>query len=867
MKTKNLFSGLLLSFLSVAYCFAQTPQSISYQAVARDVSGNIIANQNVSIRFSIRNLSAAGSILYTETHLATTNDFGLFNLKIGAGTPVTGTFSSINWSNGTKFLQIEIDLSGGSTYTLLGTQQLISVPYALFSASSETVSGIIPLANGGTNTNLSSGIATGDLLRGTSTGFTRLPSVATGNVLLSGGVGAAPSYGKVGLTTHVSGTLPLANGGTAATTATSARANLGAAASGINSDINSLTGLTTPLSVSQGGSGASSLSGYLKGNGGSAFTTVATIPAADISGNIPGNANGFTGSLTGDVTGTQSATQVTRINGSPLGTTVGATTGQILTYNGTQWIPSTATNVTDPVVSNSGSDNTGGAVPNGGCPGLSKTVILSGLPTSVPSNQISVTVNVIVAGALDLNMYLTAPNGSILKLMHYSGFGGGGSSLVNTVFSDLGASISTGTAPYTGTFLPSGSLSTTCSVTSNVVRFGDIGGGTVNPNGTWTLFISENGFVSSGATLNNWSVNIKSGNAANYFPKWNAAGSLSASSSIYDQGSYIKMDRGLRIPGVVNNDALINEEYSGSLFFWYSRKAALRTGYTSGINWLDANIGLYSVALGFDNLASGQSSVAFGQQSTASGSYSFAMGNSSDASGDNSVAMGSSSTASASNAVALGGNNASTGGSSIALGLNNTASATGSSTIGGSNNSSGSYSSSIGYSNTAQSFGEVATGTFNTSYTPVGTTTFNSADRIFVVGNGLSNAARSNALTILKNGNTAIGNINPTALLHVNGTAIIGTTGTTITNVIKATAGTTSVSIAANTTTVQTYTVANAATGSSVMVSPATAINAGLVIAYSRVSAANTIEVAYRNTTASAISLTAGINLFITVIQ
>lgn len=91
--------------------------------------------------------------------------------------------------------------------------------------------------------------------------------------------------------------IAVANGGTGATTASGARTNLGAAASGANSDITSLTGLTTALSVGQGGTGAATLTGYVRGNGTSAFTAAATVPGSDISGNISGNAANVTGTV------------------------------------------------------------------------------------------------------------------------------------------------------------------------------------------------------------------------------------------------------------------------------------------------------------------------------------------------------------------------------------------------------------------------------------------------------------------------------------------------------------------------------------------------------------------------------------------
>src|SRR5688572_13903274 len=96
---------------------AQAPQALNYQAVARTADGVIIPTQNISVRFSILDVSVTGTVLYSETHNVTTNSYGLFTLAIGRGTPVTSTFSSINWASGTdKFLKVEIAPSGGSNY-------------------------------------------------------------------------------------------------------------------------------------------------------------------------------------------------------------------------------------------------------------------------------------------------------------------------------------------------------------------------------------------------------------------------------------------------------------------------------------------------------------------------------------------------------------------------------------------------------------------------------------------------------------------------------------------------------------------------------------------------------------------------------
>ncbi|AZA81354.1 hypothetical protein C1637_01920 [Chryseobacterium lactis] len=117
--------------MTTAVVFAQVPQGFTYQAIAFNPSGNPVANGNVSVKISILNNSVTGTNLYTETHSKTTNSKGLINLNIGQGTPVSGTFSGINWAINSKFIKVEIDPAGGTNYTSVGTNQLMSVPYAM----------------------------------------------------------------------------------------------------------------------------------------------------------------------------------------------------------------------------------------------------------------------------------------------------------------------------------------------------------------------------------------------------------------------------------------------------------------------------------------------------------------------------------------------------------------------------------------------------------------------------------------------------------------------------------------------------------------------------------------------------------------
>ncbi|PCH67149.1 MAG: hypothetical protein COC01_06375, partial [Bacteroidetes bacterium] len=129
---KKIISIALLFVLNSSLIFAQVPNAFKYQAVVRDVSGSIIADQSVSVRISILQTTATGTTVYSETHAVTTNQFGLINLEIGSGTVVSGVFATIDWGSDLHFVKVELDETGGTNYLLMGTSQLLSVPYALY---------------------------------------------------------------------------------------------------------------------------------------------------------------------------------------------------------------------------------------------------------------------------------------------------------------------------------------------------------------------------------------------------------------------------------------------------------------------------------------------------------------------------------------------------------------------------------------------------------------------------------------------------------------------------------------------------------------------------------------------------------------
>ncbi len=244
----------------------------------------------------------------------------------------------------------------------------------------------------------------------------------------------------------------------------------------------------------------------------------------------------------------------------------------------------------------------------------------------------------------------------------------------------------------------------------------------------------------------------------------------------------------------------------GTRMMWYPDKAAFRVGYVDGTEWDKANIGNYSFASGY-NTISGYSSFACGTNTramdysfacgsnTVAGANSFACGYGTDAidyafasgfntfaSGRNSVAMGENSTASGENSYASGHSTIASGIGSFACG-ETTLAYGGYSFVSGYNTMAGRHAFATGYYSTASgtnsyasgrninslSYSEFALGTYNTLYTPVSVDAWNSADRLFVIGNGESLGNESDAMVILKNGNTGIGTSTPSTQLHTTG--------------------------------------------------------------------------------------------------
>jgi len=212
---------------------------------------------------------------------------------------------------------------------------------------------------------------------------------------------------------------------------------------------------------------------------------------------------------------------------------------------------------------------------------------------------------------------------------------------------------------------------------------------------------------------------------------------------------------------------------AGTRMFWFPSRGAFRMGYVDGVQWDRDSIGLLSFATGYNTKAKGAFSTSLGRLSTASNSIATSMGFGTIASGEVATSMGNGSSATGFVATSMGASTLASGDYSTAMGHFNIATGTGSTATGGSTTAIGGYSFSTGEQTFAKARGSFTAGLWNdnTDNPDATTTAFN--DRLFQIGNGSANNARSNALTVLHNGNIGIGTTNPTARLQVMDSAVL----------------------------------------------------------------------------------------------
>lgn len=629
--------------------FSQVPQAFKYQAVARDASGNVLADKPVTFRISIVPGSATGSPVFIETHSKTTNGFGLVDLEIGTGTKVLGSFSSIEWSANIYFFKVEFDPTGGTSFILMGTSQLLSVPYAQHALTVEND-------------------------------------------------------------------------------------NVDDADNDPSNEIQTLELAGSDLTLTKGGG-------------------TVTLPLADL----------------GDNWGTQTAQTDATLEGNGTSTTPlkiasqSALTGQTLKWNGTTWLPGddlTGTSIWTPSDAN--------IYFNTGKVGIGKDPA-----ADLRRFQVLATDEIAVAATNNSTMYpsFRAENQGVGLAASFYNAGGTVAAFYNNL------RIQDGTQGL-GKVLTSDASGVTSWQTPST--------------GPWT---QNHSYV---YTLGN-NVGI---------------GTSSPVTLLHVDGIDNTAGGSVLFTGDDNTTSPANPPVSGAgtRMMWYPPMGVFRAGTITGTQWDKSNLGYYSAAFGSDCTASGDYSfsannvcsavgnysIALGSHASATGivsssigyyteatgNYSFAEGYMTNATGSSSAAFNNSTTASGSYSSAFGFQTTATnmysfsqgyasdasGAGSFATGLNTTAAGMYSFSSGSNSSAAGMYSFTAGYSTTAPSLCEFVVGMNNTTYTG-NASSFIATNRIFVVGNGSSSSDRSNALTVLKNGNVGIGVDAPTYTLAVSGTA------------------------------------------------------------------------------------------------
>jgi hypothetical protein len=277
---------ILAALLLTAITFAQTPEKMSYQAVVRDSGDNLVVSQSIGIQISVLQGSASGTSVYTETQTPSTNVNGLVTLEIGTGS-TSDDFSSIVWSAGPYFIKTEIDPTGQSNYTITGTSQLLSVPYALYAKKSGSSTETDPIYTGSEAASITaSDITNLGNLSGTNTGDQDLSTLATKTAL---GDSTALVRSEI---PDVSGFLstetdPIYTGSEAASITASDITNLGNL-SGINTGDQDLSTLATKTALGDSTALVRSeipdVSGFLSTETDPVYTTsqAANITATDI---------------------------------------------------------------------------------------------------------------------------------------------------------------------------------------------------------------------------------------------------------------------------------------------------------------------------------------------------------------------------------------------------------------------------------------------------------------------------------------------------------------------------------------------------------------------------------------------------------
>ncbi|MCE3278479.1 MAG: hypothetical protein K0S44_670 [Bacteroidetes bacterium] len=318
---------LLVAFTFFLQSMAQSPQKMTYQAVVRNAANMLLTNSTVGVRVNIYQGSVSGTPVFTEVHTVTSNANGLITLEIGA----SNNLSVVNWSAGPYFIETEIDPNGGTSYSITGATQLLSVPYAFYAETAGSATSGVAGATGATGANGVTGATGADGMNGAagSTGATGADGMngttgATGLAGVNGNDGSTGATGMIGATgaTGIAGT----NGTTGSTGADGINGSTGATGT---AGVNGATG-ATGIAGTNGTTGSTGANGINGSTGAAGTAGVNGVTGATGATGIAGTngTNGTTGATGNNgINGSTGATGTAGMNGATGATGATGTTG------------------------------------------------------------------------------------------------------------------------------------------------------------------------------------------------------------------------------------------------------------------------------------------------------------------------------------------------------------------------------------------------------------------------------------------------------------------------------------------------------------------------------------------------------------
>ncbi len=324
---KHVFMLMVCIMVSIA-TYAQAPQKMSYQSVLRNTTGQLLVNQSVGLKISILQGSASGTVVYAETQSATTNAFGLISVQVGSGSVVSGSMNTIDWSSGPYYIKTETDPSGGTTYTISGATEMLSVPYALYSGNGISALGT-PSGSNAKAGSISGNTLTFSLADATNPGIVSTGAqTLAGDKTLSGNTILSGTAALNGNTTLASGKNLTLTGLNSSMLKTNASGVVSAAVAGTDYQ----TALTNPVTADA----PTATSGQLAVFNGSGTQVSATtiLPTAAVP------------AFTGDVVNTAGSltNSIAKLQGTTL-TISGLAASDLLQYNGSAWVNATPASI------------------------------------------------------------------------------------------------------------------------------------------------------------------------------------------------------------------------------------------------------------------------------------------------------------------------------------------------------------------------------------------------------------------------------------------------------------------------------------------------------------------------------------------